>query len=378
MLLSLVLSAFAGSKTPAVALPACAAEAQKALAEAGPAAAGKAWLDLATCDATSGKTAAPEAWKKIIAGSGADAAAVKAIELGLGANIREWVDTLQPDEKSAFINTLGEQCANAAVPTFYAETSTALGDKFWSGRWFAGLDACRTPVAVGLLEAGLQSQKAETSRYKSILETLARNLGKDAIPVLEAALKAEPDAERSSYIVGAFADAAGVGSVAGLNHDAAQAAVAVITGLAPTLPEPALEQARTTLLALQDELMSDTMAAQRYRTLAQADGSLQYGLYVTKVATCKKDTKIEVHTALVTNAGKTWPDQVVSRAQPTVATFKWHLPKDCTGDVVVVASTAPLKDVAAFDAFVTAQDTELGKKNSGIKAKVFPEAAIAL
>ncbi len=375
MLLILSLAAFAAPKIP---VPACSVAAQQTLTESGPAAAGKAWLELATCDEAAARVAAPAAWTTIIAGSGADAAAVKAIELGFGEAIRAWVLTLQPDEKSAFINFLGEQCSNKAIPPFFVATAAALGDKFWGARWYAGLDACRDPAAVGLLQGGLKSQLADTSRYKAVLEMLARNLGRDAIALLDAALKADSDPERASYIVGAFADAAGVGSVAGLNHDAAQAAVASIVTLAPSLPERALEQARTTLLALQDELMSDSMAAQRYRSLAQADGSLQYGLYVTKVATCKKDSRIEVHTALVSNAGKTWPDQVVARAQPAVAQFDWHLPKDCTGDVLVEASSAPLKDAAGFDAWVTAQDDELKKQHPGVKAKVFPEPLLPL
>lgn len=372
MLLALVVTALAAPKAPPA--PACVAEAQKVLADAGPASAGKAWLDLATCDAASGKAAAPEAWKKIIAGSGADAAAVKAIELGLGDHIRAWADTLQPDEKSAFVNTLGEQCSNAAVPGFFVESSKALGDKFWSGRWFAGLDACRVPAAVELLQAGVDSQKQERGRYKAVLETMARNLGKDMIPVLEGKLTTEKDPEIASYLVGAFADAAGVGSVAGLNVEAANTAVATIVKLAPTLPEPALEGARTTLLALRDEAASDAMAAQRYRAVAQADGSLQYGVYVTKVATCKKDTKIEVHTMLLTQAGKTWPDQVGIRARTHVDALSWKLPKDCTGEVVVTPSPTPLKDAAAFDAFTKAQDTELQKKHPEVKVKIFAEA----
>ena len=371
MLLALSLAAFAAPKAPAVVVPACVAEGQKAVTEAGPAAAGKAWLDLATCDPAAAKVAAPEAWKKIIAGPGADAAGVKAIELGLGEHIRVWADTQQPDEKSAFINTLGEQCTNPAVPTFFVDSEKALGGKFWSGRWFAGLDACRTPAAVAQLTSGLESQKGEQGRFKAVLETLARNLGKDAIPVLEARLGTVSDPEFASYEVGAFADAAGVGSVAGLNLEAAALAVAAIKKLAPTLPEPALESARTTLLALRDELSSDSMAAQRYRALAQADGSLHYGLYVTKVGICKKDTKIEVHTVLLTNAGRTWPDQVVARASSWIEAIDWKLPKDCIGNVTVTASPTPVKDRAAFDAFTKGLDTELQKKNDGVKVRVF-------
>ena len=382
ILLSLILStsALAGSKAKpaAPAGPPCVADAQKALDEAGPAAAGKAWLDLAMCDAGTARTAAPAAWAKIIAGSGADAASIKAIELGLGDAIRAWVETLQPDERSSFINMLGEQCSNAAVPTFFADSSKALGDKFWTARWFAGLDSCRSPVAVGVLEAGLESQKEERSRFKSILETYARNLGKDAIPKLEARAAAEKDAELASYAVGAFADAAGVGSPGGINNEAAQAAIAAILKLAPALPEKSIEQARTTLLALRDEANSDGLAAQRYRSLAQADGSLTYGIYVVKVATCKKDTKVEVHTTLATNGGHTWPDQVVARTKPNIDHFTWHLPKDCTGDVGITASPQPLKDKAAITAFNDAQDAELEKKNPGIKVKVFPEPNIGL
>ncbi|MBM4365874.1 MAG: hypothetical protein FJ102_06630 [Deltaproteobacteria bacterium] len=369
--------ALAGSaKAPAA--PACAADLQKALAEASPSGVGKAWVELANCDAATAKAAAPAALPRMIAGSGADAAALSAIKLGLGAELRAWVPSMQPDERSSFFNTLGEQCAVAEVPAFFAESEKALGDKFWSDRWYAALDACRDPRAVDVLKAGLSSQASERSRFKAILETLARNLGKDAIPMLQERAAAEKDSELSAYVVGAFADAAGVGSASGMNAAAAEAAIAAIIALAPTLPEAGLEQARTTLLALGSEQRSDEMAAHRYRSVAQADGSLQYAVYVSKVATCKKDSRVEVHTATVTGASRTWPDQLVARVKPTVDLFEWHLPKDCVGDVAITGSSAPLKDKAAVEAFYAAQDAEIQKKNPGLKAKVFPEEPIGL
>jgi hypothetical protein len=370
--------ALAAKKPAAPAGPPCLAPALAALAEAGPASAGKAWLEVANCDAEAGRAAAPDAWKKIIAGPGADAAAPKAIELGLGGALRDWVDTLQPDEMSSFIRTLGEQCENAAIPGFFEESAGALGDRFWGMRWYAGLGSCHSPKAVAILEGGLESQRAERSRFKGVLETLARNQGKAALPRLEKGLEAERDPELASYWIGAFADAAGVGSVGGVDVAAAEQATAAISRLAPGLPELSLEAGRTTLLALRHEAESDALAAQRYRAVAQADGSLTYGLYVMEVATCKKDTRGEVHTAMVTNAGRTWPDQVVARTAGAVAQFKWHFPKDCTGEVVVVASPLPLADKAAFEKFVADQDAQLAKKHPEVKAKVFGEAPIAL
>lgn len=371
------LSALAAPKAPVG--PACLADAQKMVAEAGPAAIGKAWVELATCDAAAAKTAAPEVFGKLISGSGADAAAIKAIQLGLGTLIPPWTSTLQPDERSAFFNFLGEQCTVAEVPAFIAETAKSTGEKFWSDRWYAGLDSCRVSTAVDILKAGLDSQASERSRFNGILQTLARNLGKDAIPMLSERLKAEKDPELAAYFIGAFADAAGVGSASGVNRDAVEAAIAAILAAAPTLPEKSVDAARTTLLALGNEMHSDAMASQRYRSLAQADGSLQYGLYVFKAATCKKgDVRVEVHNGMVTNAGRTWPDQLGARVKPTVDMYKWHLPADCVGDVQIVGSSSPLKDKAAFDAFLTSQDAEINKKHPGVKAKVFPEDPLSL
>jgi hypothetical protein len=379
MFLLLTVNLALAAKKPAAPVgPPCLAEATTALAEAGPASSAKAWLEVANCDAEAGKAAAPEAWKKIISGPGADAAGVKALELGLGEGVRAWVATLQPDEKSGFISALGDQCANAAVPAFFAESVTALGGEFWGGRWYAGLSGCHVPGAVAILEGGLESQRSDRIRFKAILETLARNQGKDALPRLQKGVAGEADPELASYWIGAFADAAGVGSVGGLDVAAAEAAAAAIRTLAPTLPELSLATARTTLLALNHEADSDAMAAHRYRSLAQEDGTLMYGLYVKEIATCKKDTRAEVHTAMVTNAGRTWPDQVAARVQGSVNQYKWHFPKDCTGEVVVVASPTPLKSKADFEAFVLAQDQELQKKNPDVKAKAFGEAPIVL
>ena len=354
-LILFALSALAAPKPPVG--PACLADAQKIVAESGPAAIGKAWVELAACDA----------------------AAVKAIQLGLGSLVPPWTTTLQPDERSAFFAFLGEQCTVPEVPPFFVETLKSSGEKFWSDRWYAGLDSCRQPAAVELLKAGLDSQAGERSRFNGILQTLAKNLGKDAIPMLAERAAAEKDAELAAYIVGAFADAAGVGSAGGANREAVDAAIAEIVKLSPTLPEKSLDSARSTLLALGSELQSDAVAAQRYRTLAQADGSLQYGLYVFKAATCNKgDVRVEVHNGMVTNAGKTWPDQLAARVKPSVDMYKWHLPKDCVGDVQIVGSASPLKDQAAFASFLAAQDAEINKKHPGVKAKAFPEDPLAL
>jgi hypothetical protein len=115
----------------------------KALTEAVPNQAGKAFAELAACDPAAANKAAPEAFKKILAGETGDAAVVVAIGVGAGESVRAWVNVQEPDDRSRTISKLGEKCDQAGVPAFFLDTATTLGEKFWTDRWSRGLDDCR-------------------------------------------------------------------------------------------------------------------------------------------------------------------------------------------------------------------------------------------
>ncbi|MCB9798010.1 MAG: hypothetical protein H6741_35480, partial [Alphaproteobacteria bacterium] len=136
-----------------------------------------------------------------------------------------------------------------------------------------------------------------------------------------------------TYVISAFADAAQVGSEAGQDAEATEAAVAAILEVAPQLPERGLEQARTTLTSLGAEDAASSLATYRFDSLKWEDGNLHYGLLVVENATCKKgDTRLGVHVTSVVNGGDLWPDQVAaSIGGAAQAAYTYEVAKKCKG-----------------------------------------------
>jgi hypothetical protein len=354
----------------------------KALTEAAPNQTGAAFADLAACDAAAAAKAAPEAFKKILSGDSGDAAALVALRVGAGETVRGWITAMEPADRSRTISKLGQKCDQPGVPAFFTDTHKAVGDKFWSDRWYRGLAECRDPGLQALLRDRVSAPGSDRTLFFGVLEVYSRNLGPDAVPALKTALQGQQDPEIASYLVKAFEDAAGVGTPAGMNADVAKAAIAAIVEAAPALPAKAVDQARLTLLSLGTEPDSDKMAVHRFREVAQASGGLLYGLVATEVATCKKgDTRVTIHTAQVNEGGRTWPDQLEGRVKdPMNVAMKLDLAASCKGTGVVEMATPvqPFKDAAAYQAWVDKTIEELQKKHAGIKIKVIPEEPISL
>lgn len=348
---------------------------QASFEAASPSSSGKIYAEMAACDAAAAKNYAPTAFTKILSGEGGDAAALAAISVGAGDQVRAWAMTREPDERSALIKTLGGACDKPGVPAFFTATATGLGDKFWSEGWYTGLATCRDPGVQNMLKTAVAAKTSDRSRYFSILSVFARNLGKDAVPVLRAMLQQEKDPEIAATLVQTFLDAADA-------DPAAKApAIAAITELAPTLPDQAVNQARTALLTLGAEAESDALALFRYDDRKQADGSLLYGVAVIEVATCKKgDTRVEVHAAKVKDPGRTWPDQLATRTKDHVASgFTLTLGDRCKGTATTTTVTPeqPFKDAAEYSAWVDSLVEEAAKKNK-VEAKRVDEDDLAI
>jgi hypothetical protein len=182
--------------------------------------------------------------------------------------------------------------------------------------------------------------------------------------MLENLGKTQRDAEVLSYVCAAFADAAQVGTDRA-DPKVAEQAVGIITELAPTWPDKAVEQARITLTTLGDDRASDALVVVRYKSLVQDDGGLLYGTVVLEDATCKKGKHQQiVHYAEVQDPGQTWPDQLKEKVDEAVR-HGWNpsLAEKCkgTGTVDVKVPEAPFADEKAYDAWVKQQLTEIEK-----------------
>jgi hypothetical protein len=353
-----------------------------ALAAAAPAAAGKAFTDLAACDAALAGPLAATTFTTAKMAPGADAHAALLVGLAGGQvdAVRAWVGGLSGAERAGAIDLLGNACDKPGVAAFLA---AAPADALVSGGWLGGMDTCRAPEVVTVLETALAAPALDTTTRSAVLGTYARNKGPDALPRLEAMLASKLDEAASIAVVEAIGTAAGVGQPGGVPMAVAAKAVAGIVKSAAELPPLAVEAARTTLaaLGLGDSEDSDKLALARYRDVKQADDTLRYGVGVVEIGTCKKgEVKIEFHHASFTPTAPAWPDQVAERSAGAREGWRLDLAARCKGTstLVVLTSNKPLQDQAAYDAWVQAQLSELAFKHAGVKPKVIAEPAIRL
>lgn len=344
-----------------------------ALTEASPGPSAQAFVDLAACDAAAATAAAPAAVQRMLAGTTGNAAALVALSLGQGVAVRSWLSALEADERASTLNHLGESCAKPGVTTFWTESASGMGEKFWTSRWYAALDACRVPEAQALLTTQLTASKSDRAMFSAVLGTYATNAGVGSIPVIEALAATETDPLVFIDLVRAMPAAGGVGSPSGPDQDRLKAAIAALDGMAPRLPERAFPEARKAYLSLGDELSADQLVAIRYKSLLQ-DGKLLYGVIALETAVCKKgDTRLWFHAVPVWDNGHSWPDQLSERAQPNAVTiFEPTLAETCkgTGTVDWIVPEAPFESMTAYTGWVAAEKAIVERKHPGVTIKM--------
>ena len=226
--------------------------------------------------------------------------------------MRTWLAGLEPDQRSRALNFLGNQCeGEEKVQSFFTESFGELGMDFWKDRWHRGLADCRVEPIQELLAGALADKELAKDRPRmfNVLEVYARNLRGAAIPKLSELASSTTDEEELTYLVNAFADATGIGSTDGVDASVAGEAAKAIEALGPKLPARAVEQARTTLTALEAEAAADSFAGYRWPE-RKVDGSYRYAMVVTEKIICKNaKTRTYLHTAPFSESGNRWPDQ---------------------------------------------------------------------
>lgn len=325
--------------------------------EASPQATARLYPEIAACSAATARKLAPEAFDRILSGEQGTEAAIAAVEVGARDVVREWIAEQRSDERARTLADLGEACSgNPAMVSFFGDSHKALQDQFWRERWHRGLSECREPGIQALLRDAIQDPEiqADPSRFGGILEVFSRNLGSNAIPWLKA-LALSVDEEMQLHVVSAFADASGVGSVEGMNQEAAEAAVKAIVEIAPKLPDKSVEQARITLQALGDTEAANALAAVRYAERAQDDGRFLWGVVAVEDATCKRDrVQIAVHYAPVYEPGHRWPDQMQEALDQAIKThWTLDLAERCKGTSTkeTMIPSEPFADMDAYTAW---------------------------
>ena len=352
MLFSLLLTGFAAAQD-------CDVRAlSKDVLAAGPHEAAPMFVQLAACDSSAAAKVAGRVIPTLIGESDGFAAANAAIEAGAGASVMTWIGALQQDERSRAIRSFGKSCQDSErVQGFLVDAHASLGDDFWTGRWYRALTECRSDAITGLLTEKVDGGAGDDrGAFFGVVEAYATNVGPTAVPKLAELAGAEEDQEMQANLIGAFADAAQAGTLAGLNVETASLAAAAIRDLAPNLPAKSVEQARITLAVLQDEQGADAIVVHRYRDLLQEDGTLLYGAVVVENAVCKNGkAQQRYHVASASDPGQTWPDQLEDKVGSAIEVgWTLNLAERCkgTGETTVYTPDAPFADKAAMKLWV--------------------------
>lgn len=351
---------------------------EKDLVAASPNSIPTAFEALAVCSPDKAKAKAPAAFEKVLSGEGGNAMVVSAVKVGAGDSARDWIGGLQSDERSRTIAALGAACSGQdAVSAFLVETGGALGDAFWTDRWYRSLAQCRHPDVQAMLQSEVESKSTDRTRFFGVLEVYSQNLGADAIPFLTAQLAEISDEEELTYIVNAFADAAHVGSLDGQDAETTKLAVKAIVEAAPNLPTRAVEQARTTLTSLGAQTEADALVAVRYKEALQPDG-LHWGVIVIENAVCKGDkVKVNVHHGEAIQAGTMWPDQTSAPVHAAaMSTWEYPLAKKCEVTHELWLAETPM-DPAGMETWTAERLRDANKAHPGAKV-IDEELTLAL
>jgi hypothetical protein len=356
------------------------AEIQKKLLSSSPGETPALFLQLASCDPAIARSEAPEAFKKVLGGAAGQKAAMEAVRIGAGSTVREWLDVLFAEERSQTLIAFGKACADHPyVVDFFAESEQILGDNFWKERWQRGVAECRAPQAQDMMRKALQnpSVRSDAPRYGSILSALCRNMGREAIPYLKAlAITAED--ENKTYVLDAFSDAAGLGSVDGADPAAAAEAVTAIVELSPALSPALVLRARQTVAALGDVEAGARLASVRFSSSKWQDGSFHWAVMVVERGTCRNGkTLLATYTGEAVEDGHYWPDQVRLPLEK-LARAKWTFTEleKCKGEGTLefLISDEPLPDAKALAEWKASNLAELQRKKVSRKAEISMEA----
>ncbi|MFT4623297.1 MAG: hypothetical protein ACI8PZ_001953 [Myxococcota bacterium] len=345
---------------------------QAQLAEASPVAVPRAYLALAGCDPAAAKASADVALPRTLAGRDGNDAALAALDVGAHDAVAKWIRALESGERTTAIDFLGATCGeHAEVANFFAASFEREGKGFWDDRWYRGLADCRTEANRATLNDALNDpylqERGNRGLYFGLLEVYARNLGAAALPSLEAALAANADSQDASLVVRAFADAANVGQLGGMDAKAAKKSVETLVRLAPSLSPTVIDTVRDTLRALGDDATSEAMA--RHRWKSRFSGGYTYVAVAHELVTCKNGKQqATFHYGDLNESGARFPDTVLATLDATLE-GAWGLDaaEKCKGEgeIIVAMTPEPVEGEAAVSEWLEAQRETFKAKSSG-------------
>ena len=118
---------------------------KKDIAEASPVSVPRIYLKLVDCDADAANDSAEDTLARVLHGDEGNQAALAALKVGAQRQVMEWVDNLEPDQRSQTMLWLGDQCSEVdTIGQFFVDSASEMREPFIKERWYRGMAKCRT------------------------------------------------------------------------------------------------------------------------------------------------------------------------------------------------------------------------------------------
>lgn len=345
-----------------------------------------AYESLAHCDADRARRTAPAALEKMF-GDDDDAIAVIAmVEVDALDSLVPWLERIPPDDRMTMLSAIGAGCAaSTARNDFFVTMREQKGDRFYTDRWYRGLDSCRTSEGRDLLTSALESDRfgigaSERGAFLDILEVYARNLRVEGLPLLTRYARELTDPEEIAYVLQIMPRAAGYDTDEGVDAAQAQAVGEAIFGLGDLLDPTRIDIARAALQRIGQGEVADRLVRYRWPDAWRVGGGrYHYAAVLTRSWTCGRKEVVHVHSGEIAEDGLAWPDALIAAAPERVGSA-WAVvdaPCDAAPTVEVTLSPTPLKTGDDRSSWLTAQTSPYEGRVRGRKVELYPHEPFA-
>ena len=372
--------------TAAAAQP-CGPTLQRELEQASTLKVPEAYVALAHCDADRAARLAPVALEKMFGDDNEAIAVVAMVEVDALEHLVPWLEGVPPDDRLSMLSAIGVGCeASEARNAFFTTVREQKGDRFYTDRWYRGLDSCRTDEGRALLTSALESDRFgigadERGAFLDILEVYARNLRVDALPLLTRYARELSDPEEIAYVLQIMPRAAGYDTADGVDPEQAQAVGEAIFGLGDLLDPTRIDIARAALRRIGQGEVADRLVRYRWPDAWRVGGGrYHYAAVVTRSWDCGRKQVVHVHSGEIAEDGLAWPDHLIEAAPERLAAA-WPVSDDppCDGEPVVdvTLTPTPLKTADDRSSWLSAQLAPFEARERGRKVELFSHEPFA-
>lgn len=316
----------------------------------------EAYVALSRCDTERAQMMAPVALEKMFGDDNEAIAVVAMVDVGALEALVPWLEGIPPDDRLSMLRAIGEGCGNSLERNaFFPAMKAQMQDRFYTDRWYRGLDTCRTPEGRALLTEALNSERwgvgaTERGAFLDILEVYVRNLRTEALPLLTRYARELGDDAEVAYTLQIMPKAAGYDTEEGVNTAEAVQVGEAIFALGDALDPTRIDIARAALERIDQDGVANSLVRYRWPDAWRVGGGrYHYAVVATETWECRPGKKtVVVHSGELAEDGRLWPDALIGAA-PERLPAEWTMgeaPCDVPATVDITVSPTPLKTAA--------------------------------